>query len=68
MVRAPLLSAPSNPRSAVAEGTGAWATSYSGNLPNNNGTTHNTACTDTNEDVVVTTVPSALTSADVGAE
>jgi hypothetical protein len=44
-------------------GTYHWAASYSGNLPNNNGTTHNTACTDTNEDVIVTTVPSSLTSA-----
>lgn len=43
-------------------GTYHWAASYSGNLPNTNGTTHNTACDDTNEDVVVTTVPSSLTS------
>lgn len=47
----------------TAAGTYHWAASYSGNLPNNNGTTHNTACDDTNEDVVVTTVPSSLTSA-----
>ena len=44
-------------------GTYHWAASYSGNLPNNNATTHNTACDDTNEDVVVNTVPSSLTSA-----
>ncbi|WP_457253226.1 hemagglutinin [Pedococcus sp. P5_B7] len=47
----------------TAPGTYHWAASYSGNLPNNNATTHNTACDDTNEDVVVTTVPSSLTSA-----
>ena len=47
----------------TAPGTYHWAASYSGNLPNNNATTHNTACNDTNEDVVVTTVPSSLTSA-----
>ena len=47
----------------LAAGTYHWVASYSGNLPNNNATTHNTACDDTNEDVVVTTVPSSLTSA-----
>ena len=47
----------------TAAGTYHWAASYSGNLPNNNSTTHNTACNDTNEDVVVTTVPSSMTSA-----
>ena len=47
----------------TAPGTYHWAASYSGNLPNNNATTHNTACDDTNEDVIVTTVPSSLTSA-----
>jgi hypothetical protein len=46
----------------TAAGTYHWAASYSGNLPNNNATTHNTACDDTNEDVVVNTVPSSLTS------
>ena len=40
-----------------------WVAEYSGNLPNNNGTTHNADCTDANEDVVVTTVPSSLSSA-----
>ncbi|GAA2160259.1 hemagglutinin [Pedococcus bigeumensis] len=47
----------------LAAGTYHWVASYSGNLPNNNATTHNTACDDTNEDVIITTVPSSLTSA-----
>jgi hypothetical protein len=40
-----------------------WKAVYSGNLPNTNGTSHNTACTDANEDVTATSVPSSLTSA-----
>ena len=40
-----------------------WVAEYSGNLPNNNGTTHNAECTDANEDVVVNTVASSLSSA-----
>jgi hypothetical protein len=36
---------------------------YSGNLPNNNSTSHNAACTDGNEDVVVSTVASSMTTA-----
>jgi hypothetical protein len=44
-------------------GTYHWVASYSGDSPNNNGTTHNTACDDTNEDVVVNTVPSSMTTA-----
>ena len=40
-----------------------WVAVYSGNLPNTNGVTHNAACTDTNEDVTVTSVPSAMTTA-----
>lgn len=40
-----------------------WVAEYSGNLPNNNATTHNAECTDGNEDVVVNTVASSLTSA-----
>jgi len=44
-------------------GTYHWVAAYSGNLPNNNATTHNAACTDTDEDVIVTSVPSSLTSA-----
>jgi hypothetical protein len=47
----------------TAAGTYHWAASYSGNSPNNNATTHNTACDDPNEDVIITTVPSSLTSA-----
>jgi hypothetical protein len=47
----------------TAAGTYHWAATYSGNLPNTNGTSHNTDCSDTNEDVVVTTVPSSMTSA-----
>ena len=39
-----------------------WVASYSGST-NNSGTTHNADCTDTNEDVVVNTVPSSLSSA-----
>ncbi|MEO6019127.1 MAG: hemagglutinin [Knoellia sp.] len=44
-------------------GTYHWVAVYSGNLPNNNGTTHNATCGDTNETVIVQTVPSSLTSA-----
>lgn len=44
-------------------GTYHWAASYSSDSVNNNGTTHNTACDDTAEDVVVSTVPSSMTTA-----
>jgi hypothetical protein len=44
-------------------GTYHWVAVYSGSSPNTNGTTHNAACTDANEDVVVNTVASSLTSA-----
>jgi hypothetical protein len=47
----------------TAPGTYHWVAEYSGNLPNNNATSHNTACTDTNETVIVNTVASSLTSA-----
>jgi hypothetical protein len=40
-----------------------WVAEYSGNLPNTNSVTHNAACDDANEDVIVTSVPSSLTSA-----
>jgi len=40
-----------------------WVAVYSGNSPNTNGVTHNADCTDTGEDVTVTSVPSSLTSA-----
>jgi hypothetical protein len=43
-------------------GTYHWVATYSGNLPNTNGTSHNTACDDADEDVVVTSVPSSLKS------
>ena len=49
--------------SPTSAGTYHWVAEYSGNLPNNSSTTHNTQCTDTDEDVVVNTVPSSLTSA-----
>jgi hypothetical protein len=47
----------------IAAGNYHWVAEYSGNLPNTTGVTHNAACTDTNEDVTVTSVPSSLTSA-----
>jgi hypothetical protein len=47
----------------TAVGTYHWVASYSGDSPNTNPTDHNTACNDTNEDVVVRAVPSSLTSA-----
>jgi len=40
-----------------------WVADYSGNLPNTNGTTHNATCTDDNEEVIVNTVASSLTTA-----
>src|SRR5689334_24803464 len=40
-----------------------WVATYSGDAPNNNGTSHNTTCNDTNEDVAVTSVPSSMTTA-----
>ena len=47
----------------TAAGNYHWVAVYSGNLPNTNGVTHNALCTDTEEDVSVTSVPSSLTSA-----
>jgi hypothetical protein len=47
----------------TAVGTYHWVASYSGSLPNTLGTTHNTDCTDANEDVVVQAVNSSLTTA-----
>jgi hypothetical protein len=44
-------------------GTYHWVATYTGDPPNTNGTSHNTACTDANEDVVVTSVASSMTSA-----
>ncbi|MFL6181292.1 MAG: hemagglutinin [Actinomycetes bacterium] len=47
----------------TAAGTYHWVAQYSGNSPNNMGTTHNAACGDSNEDVVVSTVASSMTTA-----
>jgi hypothetical protein len=44
-------------------GTYHWVATYSGDSPNTNGTTHNTDCSDANEDVVVTSVKSSMSSA-----
>jgi hypothetical protein len=47
----------------TAIGTYHWVASYTGNPPNTNGTDHNLTCTDSNEDVVVTSVPSTISTA-----
>ena len=47
----------------LATGTYHWVAVYSGNSPNNSGTDHNTACGDSDEDVVVSSVPSSMTTA-----
>lgn len=47
----------------TAPGEYHWVAIYSGNLPNTIGLTHNAGCTDDDEDVVVNTVPSTLSSA-----
>jgi hypothetical protein len=47
----------------TAAGTYHWAATYSGDPPNTNGTSHNLDCSDAGEDVVVTGVPSSMTSA-----
>ncbi len=53
-----------NPQFApVAAGTYYWVAVYSGSSPNTNGTTHNAACGDADEDVVVKTVNSSMTTA-----
>jgi hypothetical protein len=44
-------------------GTYHWVAMYSGSSPNTIGTTHNATCTDSNEDVTVTSVPSSMTTA-----
>lgn len=46
----------------TAAGTYHWVAVYSGSPPNTSGTTHNAACDDQNEDVVVTTVASTLST------
>jgi hypothetical protein len=47
----------------TAAGDYHWVAVYSGSSPNTNGITHNAACTDTDEDVRVTSVPSSMTTA-----
>jgi hypothetical protein len=47
----------------TAAGTYHWVAVYSGDSPNTTGASHNTDCTDENEDVVVSTVASMLESA-----
>jgi hypothetical protein len=47
----------------ASAGTYHWVAVYSGSLPNTNGTTHNADCSDANEDVVVTSVASSMTTA-----
>lgn len=44
-------------------GTYSWVAEYSGDSPNTSATTHNATCTDTAEDVVVSSVASSLTTA-----
>lgn len=39
-----------------------WVAVYSGSSPNTNGTTHNAGCTDEDEDVMVNTVPSTMST------
>jgi hypothetical protein len=45
-----------------AIGTYHWVASYSGDSPNTNATDHNTTCNDTDEDVVVSSLASSLSS------
>ena len=40
-----------------------WKASYNGDSPNTNSASHNATCTETGEDVTVTTVPSSFTTA-----
>ncbi len=47
----------------TAPGDYHWVAVYSGSSPNTNGLTHNAACTDTNEDVTVTSAASSMTTA-----
>ncbi|EWT00075.1 hypothetical protein N865_18020 [Intrasporangium oryzae NRRL B-24470] len=46
-----------------APGTYHWVASYSGDSPNTLKTDHNTACNDTNEDVVVRQIPTSISTA-----
>lgn len=45
-----------------APGTYHWVASYGGDPPNTNSTTHNNACNDPNEAVVVQQIPSAIST------
>ncbi len=47
----------------TAPGDYHWVAVYSGSSPNTDGVTHNADCTDTDEDVVVNTVASSLSTA-----
>jgi hypothetical protein len=47
----------------TSAGTYHWVAVYSGSSPNTNGTTHNATCADANEDVVVNSVDSSMTTA-----
>ncbi|HSU02705.1 MAG TPA: hypothetical protein VLK03_09170 [Nocardioides sp.] len=47
----------------TAAGTYHWVAVYSGSSPNTNATTHNATCADENEDVVVKSVKSSMTTA-----
>ncbi|MFF2484833.1 hemagglutinin [Microbacterium sp. NPDC058062] len=47
----------------TAPGDYHWVAEYSGNPPNTNAQTHNTACTDTAEDVTVTAIQPTMTTA-----
>jgi hypothetical protein len=47
----------------TAAGTYHWVAVYSGDSPNTNSASHNTDCTDQNEDVLVSTVASTLSRA-----
>jgi len=49
----------------VAAGTYSWVASYGGDSPNTNGTSHNTACNDTGEDVVVEVLPTTTVTTPV---
>lgn len=47
----------------TAAGDYHWVATYSGSSPNTNGITHNATCTDTSEDVTVSTVASTMSTA-----
>ena len=47
----------------TAPGNYHWVAVYSGSSPNTSAVTHNAACTDTDEDVTVSDVPSSISTA-----